>query len=101
MKLRADKAGKIGFALYMDIIQDRYEVDVSDNTYTVSGFVDGGDHKFQVQIKAIPYGGSDFGGKSMGITKPFLGIQDADSVVLILNVSTDYKQQWPDITILW
>ena len=97
MKFKADKPGKVGFALYMDIIQEKYDVDVSDDEYTVTGFVDGGDHKFQVKIKAIPYGGRPVQRtKLMGLTKPYWGIENADSVVLILNVSTDYKQEWPD-----
>ena len=97
MKFKADQRGRVGFVLYMDIIQERYEVDVSDDEYTVTGFVDGGDHKFQVKIKAVPYGGRPVQRtKLMGLPDSYWGIQNADSVVLILSISTDYKQEWPD-----
>ncbi|MDD4225419.1 MAG: glycoside hydrolase family 95 protein [Mariniphaga sp.] len=97
MKLKADQPGKVGFAMYMDIIQERYNVDISADEYTVTGFVDGGDHKFQMKIRAVPYGGSPVQRtKLMGLANPYWGIQDADSVVLFINISTDYIQEWPN-----
>jgi len=97
MKFRADQPEKVGFALYMDVVQERYEVDVTEDEYTVTGFVDGGDRKFQVKIKAIPYGGRPVQRtKLMGVSKSYWGIENADSVILILTISTDYKQEWPD-----
>jgi alpha-L-fucosidase 2 len=97
MKFKADKPGKVGFALYMDIIQDKYDINITDQEYNVTGFIDGGDHKFQVKIIASTYGGGLLRvTKLMGLNSPYLGIENADSVVLILNVSTDYKQHWPD-----
>ncbi|HKJ79699.1 MAG TPA: hypothetical protein VKA10_09190, partial [Prolixibacteraceae bacterium] len=82
--------------LYMDIIQEKYDVDISGDDYIVTGYVDGGDHKFQVKIKAIPSGGSPVQKtKLMGLTQPYWGIENADSVVLLLSITTDYKQEWP------
>lgn len=96
IKLKSDQPGKVGFALYMDIIQEKYEVKVTENEYTVTGFVDGNHRKFQVKIKAIPYGGKAVQQtKLMGLTQPYWGIENADSVVLIINISTDYKLEWP------
>lgn len=96
MKLKADQSKKVGFALYMDVIQKEYEVEITENEYIVTGFVDGGEHQFQVRINMIPFGGDLLGqGNLMGLTQPYWGVQNADSVIIIINTSTDYKQEFP------
>lgn len=91
MKIKADRPASVGFSLSMDVLQDEYDVEVSDNKYTLTGVIKHGDkRKFQVTILALPYGGSSISGAET------LEIHEADSVILILSTATDYKQEFPD-----
>jgi len=91
IKLRADEPSSVGFKLGMDILQDKYQLNISENSYTVKGIINQGDERtFQVSVKAVPYGGKSVSNGS------FLEIHSADSVVLYLCAATDYKQKFPD-----
>ncbi len=90
MKIKSDSPGSVGFELGMDIIQDDYDVDVSENTYSISGIINGGaQRKFRVQVMVIRYGGLSAPGELT------LGIHNADSVLLFVSAATDYKQDYP------
>ncbi len=91
MKIKADTPGAVGFELGMDILQDEYEVRVSETSFIISGIINESDNrKFRVEIRAIPYGGESLAGEKT------LGIYRADSVVLFLSTATDYKQEYPE-----
>jgi len=90
MKIKSNTPGAIGFSINMEIIQQEYEAIISDNTYIISGRIDRGESKFRVMIRTIPFGGTSVAGED------YLGIRDADSVVILVNASTDYIQKWPD-----
>jgi len=90
MKFAADKPAAVGFELQMDIIQDEYELELGDHTFTVSGIINGGaGRKFQVKILLLPYGGEITAGERS------MAVHQADSVVLLLSAATDYKQEYP------
>jgi len=89
MKIKSSSSGNVSFSLRMNIIQSDYELKISDNTYAITGLIDGGDREFSVMIKTIPYGGKSINGND------FIGIQNADSVVVLVNASTDYKLEYP------
>jgi len=90
MKIKSDCPGSVGFRLGIKIMQEEYDVEISGNTFTISGLIDGEDkRKFALEILMLPYGGQSVDGKQS------LGIQNADSVVLFLSAATDYKQEYP------
>jgi alpha-L-fucosidase 2 len=90
MKIKSNTPGAVGFSINMNIIQQDYEVLISDNTYIISGRIDRGESKFRVMVRTIP-----FGGKSV-IGEDYLAVEKADSVVILVNASTDYLMKWPD-----
>ena len=56
IKIKSDTLGSVGFRLGMEIMQDEFELEVSENTYTISGVINGDDQrKFEVQIVMHTY----------------------------------------------
>ncbi len=90
LKIRSDVPGSVGFSLGMDILQRDYKVEVSENTFVISGIINDTDaRRFRVEVLALPYGSQTSAGEHS------LEIHHADSVVLLLSAATDYKQEFP------
>ncbi|MFC2090825.1 glycoside hydrolase N-terminal domain-containing protein [Bacteroidota bacterium] len=90
IKIRSDKAASVSFSLYMEIIQDKYEVSILENTYIVDGIINhGDDRKFQVAIRVLPHGGN-----ALQEAEALL-VSNADSVTILLTAATDYMQEYP------
>lgn len=91
MKIKGSEPGSVGFDLGMDIIQDEYTIHISENSFSLNGIINDGDRrKFHVEISMVPYGGR------IENLKNSLGVHDADSVILYVSASTNYKQEFPN-----
>jgi alpha-L-fucosidase 2 len=90
IKLKADTRAALDVSIAMKIIQRQYTIRVSGNSYIVDGSVDQGVRKFRVEILVIPYGGK------IANENDRLIVKKADSLVLLVNASTDYRLHYPD-----
>jgi len=91
MKFTSDGPVNMGMKLGMELIQEDCRVEVTDERYLLRGTINGGaGRRFQVEIRALPYGGSS---QAEG---DHLRIAGCDSLVLFLAIATDYRQSYPE-----
>lgn len=92
MKFTADSPGNISFNLSMKIMQDSSNVEISEKTYQVKGFINGNQRPFHVLIHIKNEGGK------VGQENGYLIVRDANSVELYMTVATNYKMKYPNYT---
>jgi alpha-L-fucosidase 2 len=74
----------------MDIIQDSFYVEIQNNRFKLSGFINGNNRPFCVMFDLQNDGGE------LVQTKNSLGVKNANSAIIYLTMATNYKMKYPD-----
>lgn len=92
MKLISGKPGRLSVNMYVDIMQDSSEIEISGQIYRVRGYINGNLRPFEILIHVKNYGG-DLGSENKELT-----VRKADSIEIFLTMATNYKMDYPAYT---